>query len=96
MSTWHAYASCDALTADTEVLVTGGSERIRLETADRLSIEMPGHNRLSAVVVDRRGQGLLLTVDGGPLIRLRRTAGAGAFGDFKLSDGFSRQGWTVQ
>jgi hypothetical protein len=93
--TWHAYASGPSLVSGTEILVTGGHERIRVRTADLISIEMPDGNRLSAVVIDRTGNRLVMVV-GEVLVRMRIAGGAEAFEGFKLSDGFSRQGWTVQ
>jgi len=50
MSMWHAYANRPLLQSGTEVLITGGHERVRLRTADQITIEMPDHNRLTAVV----------------------------------------------
>ena len=40
-STSHAYASRDALAAGTEIMVTGGRERARVQAVDEISIEMP-------------------------------------------------------
>lgn len=96
MATWHAYASRPVLLSGTEILVTGGHDRVRLRTTDRLSIEMPDNNRLSAVVVDRTGDRLQIAVAGSPRIALEPTTGNGAFEDFKLSDWFSRESWTVR
>ena len=95
-STWHAYASRDMLAAGTEILVTGGHERIRIQTADQISIEMPDRNRLSAIVVERIGERVLLAIGDAAFVRLRVAPEVGSFDDFKLSDGFSRQGWIVQ
>jgi hypothetical protein len=94
-SIWHAYASDDGLAPGTEILITGGTERIQLSTADSVSIETPGAERISAVVVDYSDGQLLMAIKGG-LVRLLPTTQMGAFDAFKLSDGFSRQGWTVQ
>ncbi len=96
MSTWHAYADGAALVSGTGVLVTGGHEVVRLQTGDKVSIETPDSNRLSAVIVDRSEGRLLLAVGGGPLIRLRASGESEFLSEFKLSDGFSRESWTVQ
>jgi len=97
MAMWHAYADRAALEPGTQVLVTGGHEAVTLRTADRITIELPDNQRLTAVVVDRSGEQLLLAVGEGPLFHLDASADpGGAFSGFKLSDGFSRQGWVVR
>lgn len=96
MATWHAYADRAALVSGTGVLVTGGHQTVRLQSGDKLSIETPDGNRLSAVIVDRTDGRLLLAVGDGPLIRLRASNEGDFFSGFKLSDGFSRESWMVQ
>ena len=95
MSTWHAYANRPLLQPGTEVLITGGHDQVRLRTADQITIEMPDHSRVTAVVVDRSDEQLLVAIGDGPLVSLRVSGDAGAFNDFKLSNGFSREGWAV-
>ena len=95
MSMWHAYANRPLLQPGTEVLITGGHDQVRLRTADQITIEMPDHNRLTAIVVDRSDARLLVAIGDGPLVTLAASDVSVAFNDFKLSDGFSREGWTV-
>jgi len=96
MSMWHAYANRPVLEAGTEILVTGGHEPVRLQTADRITIETPDNNRLTAVVVDRTDDHLLLAVGDAPLLHLNASGDGSDFDDFKLSNGFSRQSWRVR
>ena len=96
MSTWHGYADGPALASGAQLLITGGHERIRLATGDQVSIETPDNNRRSGVIVDRTAGRMLVAVGDGPAIHLNLGGGTGAFEHFKLSDGFSRECWTVQ
>jgi hypothetical protein len=95
MSMWHAYADRAMLERGAKLLVTGGHEPVRLQTADQITIETPDHNRLTAVVVDRSHARLLVAVGDGPLIRFGSSDDVTDFKDFKLSDGFSRESWAV-
>lgn len=92
---YHAYSDKPDISAGTCILVTGGSERVAVRTADQLTIESPADQRLSAVVVDRTGERLLLSTGEGRLIWLERAEGAIAFDDFQISEGFSRELWRV-
>ena len=96
MPTWHAYADRDALISGTEILVTGGHGAVRLRTGDLLSIETPDRNRLSGVIVDRTQGRVLLAIGGSLQIRLRSGGDSEFLLSFRLSDGFSRESWTVQ
>ena len=96
MSTWHAYADRSALTSGTELLVTGGHGAVRLRTGDLVSIETPDRNRISGVIIDRTRGRVLLAIAGSLQIRLRSGGTSEFLLSFKLSDGFSRQGWIVQ
>jgi hypothetical protein len=96
MPTWHAYADRSPLTSGTGLLVTGGRDAVRLRTGDLISIETPDRNRLSGVIVDRTQGRLLLAIGGILQIRLRSGGDSAFLLDFKLSDGFSRESWTVQ
>ena len=94
--TWHAYAGRSALTSGTGLLVTGGHDAVRLRTGDMMSIEMPDRNRVSGIIVDRTQGRLLLAIQGSLQVRLRSGGDSEFLLDFKLSDGFSRESWTVQ
>ena len=96
MPTWHAYADRSPLTAGTGVLVTGGHNRVRLRTGDLMSIETPDRNRISGIIVDRTQGRLLLAIEGSLQIRLNSGGDSVFLLNFKLSDGFSRESWTVQ
>jgi hypothetical protein len=94
MPSWHAYAGQPTLAPGTEILITGGHMAVRVLTADQMTIEMPGDRRLMAVVVDRTGERLTLALGDGEIVRLHLASDAG-FAQFQLSEGFSRQSWTV-
>lgn len=94
-STWHAHASGEMLATTTEIPVTGGHDRVRIRTADRISIEMPDRNRLSAVAIDHTEDHALLAIGASP-VRLRTSTKIESFEGFKLSDGVSRQDWIVR
>jgi hypothetical protein len=96
VSMWHAYANRATLDSGTELLVTGGRDPVRVQTGDQITIDMPDNNRVTTVVVDRTQQRLLIASSNGPLVRLNASTDASAFADFKLSDGFSREGWCVR
>lgn len=93
-SLYHAYANRPDLAYGTIVLITGGSERIVLQSDDRLSIETPEYNRFSAVVVEWTPTTLWLKLANGTAIWLKQ-ADDGWAAKFKISDGFSRQPWVV-
>jgi hypothetical protein len=96
MPTWQAYADRNPLTSGTGVLVTGGHSAVRLQTGDLMSIETPDRNRVSGIIVDRTQGRLLLAIEGSLQVRLRSGGDSAFLLDFKLSDGFSRESWTVQ
>jgi hypothetical protein len=96
MAHWQAYASNAELTSGTEVLVTGGHEPVRIRTGDLFSIETPDRNRLSAVVVDRTSAALTMFVSGRQIVSLQPASGAKDSPELELSDGFSREDWTIQ
>jgi len=93
--TYHAYSNRAELSAGTFILVTGGSQRVAVRTADQLSIEAPEDRRTSVVVVDRTGGRLLLSTPEGGLLWLERAEAANAFDDFQISEGFTRELWEV-
>ncbi len=94
MPSWHGYARTQELVAGTQVLFTGGREAVRLITGDRVVIETSESNRLSAVIIDRTGEVLVLGLSDGRMLTLHTVSDDG-FADFKLSDGFSRESWVV-
>lgn len=96
MATYHAYSNAPRLQAGTVVLITGGSQQVAVRPGDQLSIEAPEYSRTSAVVIDRTGNKLLLGLSDGTSIWLERAHAGDSFGELKLSDGFSREPWTVR
>lgn len=94
MPNWHAYAAAPKLLSGTEVLITGGSQVVRVMTGDQIIIELPDTNRLLAVVVDRSAERMLVGFADGQTTRLHMVSDDG-FRDFQLSEGFSRQSWAV-
>lgn len=93
MAIYHAYCNGPRLQAGMVVLITGGSEPVDVRTGDQLSIEAPEYIRTSAVVVDRTRRKLLLGLPDGTAIWLERSHGG--FDELKLSEGFSREPWTI-
>lgn len=96
MSMWHAYASQAALGSGVELLVTGGDEPVELQTGDQLTIEMPDNNQCTVVVVSRTGNRILLAAHEGAQYEIVPGESEAVFEDFQLSEGFSRQFWTVR
>ena len=94
MATYHAYSNAPQLHAGAVVLITGGSQQVAVRTGDQLAIEAPQYSRTSAVVVERTGSKLLLGLPDGTSIWLERAHGE-TFDELKLSDGFSRESWTI-
>jgi hypothetical protein len=92
---WHAYASAVSLTAGTGMLVTGGSDAVDLLAGEAIGIELPDGEQITAEVTSCAGGLLILAVRGGTAIELHRVQTHPDFAEFKLSDGFSRQIWTV-
>lgn len=93
---WHAYASREQLHCGTDLLVTGGALSVQLHVGARLSIELPNGQRIQAVVILHEEHRMVLAIMDSDHVELRRTCGDWAFADFKLSDGFSREIWTVR
>lgn len=94
-TTYHAYANRPALAFGTVVLITGGSERVVLQSADELSIETPEYHRFSAVVVLRTRRTLRLRLQDGTGLWLEPAGDGNWSAEFRISDGFSRQPWVV-
>ena len=95
-ATWNASANRLHLQSGTEVFVLSAHERVRIRTADILSIDMPDRTRLSAVVIDRTGGSLVLAVNGSTIVRLKLSEVNDADPTAGLSQEFPKQGWTVQ
>ena len=94
MQSWHAYTTDSELRPGIEIIVTGGTEPVRLMTGDQVVIESSATSRVSGVIVDRTGEALVLGFAEGRILRLHMVSDAN-LAAFKLSDGFSRQSWAV-
>lgn len=92
---WHAYASDLSLSEGTALLITGGDEMVALAAGEELGIELPDGEQISASISSCEGGLLVLNTSNGAVIELHRVEAHAAFAAFKLSDGFSRQIWTV-
>lgn len=94
MSSWQADASSQSFASGVEILVISPHEQVRIVTADRLSIETPDRNRLSALVIDRTRDHLTLCLaDGRPIRLSNHPSSDGSGGENGTS--FSRETWVV-
>lgn len=92
MTQWHAEIDRSVLAAGVRLTVMSEHHVVRVITADTLSIEIPGGQRLSAVVLDRTGGDIKLVQDNGQTFCLEMML------DESLHHGaspeiFSRQVW---
>lgn len=94
MSSWHADANSQSFGSGARILVISPHEEVRIVTADRLSIETPDHNRVSALVLDRTRDHLTLCLsDGRPLCLSNHPANDSS--EEPNGTSFSRQLWIV-
>ena len=94
MSLWHADTNAASLAAGARMLVVSADRIVRVMTADQLSIETPGGNRLRAVVLDRTGERLTLGLPDGTPVRLSMRSDC-SHDDTQAGLDFSRQLWVV-
>ena len=94
MQSWHAYTTDAELRPGLEIIVTGGTEPVRLMTGDQMVIESSATRRVSGVIIDRTAEALVLGFADGRILRLHMVSDAN-LAEFKLSDGFSRQSWAI-
>jgi len=94
MQSWHAYTPDAELRPGLEIIVTGGTEPVRLMTGDQMVIESSATRRVSGVIIDRTAEALVLGFADGRILRLHMVSDAN-LAEFKLSDGFSRQSWAI-
>jgi hypothetical protein len=93
---WHAYADAAELTSGSSILVTGGHGRIRVRSGDRLTIEMPDGQRYEMLVLQRGGHSMTVADQNGAVQDLSLAVRNEHFENFKLSEGFSREIWSVE
>lgn len=93
---WHSYCLVPDLRPGVDILVTGGDQRVAIRRGDTLSIERADWQRSSARVIAGGADVITVIVDGRRTLVLKRRFDVGGFDNFKLSDGFTRQVWTVR
>jgi hypothetical protein len=94
MSNWQADSSSQSFDSGAKILVISPHETVRIVTADRLSIETPDRNRISALVIDRTCDHLTLSMpDGRPLCLSNHAVDDSV--DNASGTPFSRQLWIV-
>lgn len=94
---WHSYASRRTLGLGSIILVTGGEEAVVLNVGDTLLVELPDARQQSVTVLISERNRLVIEDDASARIELVPVDDdASQLGDFKLSDGFSRQTWRVR
>jgi hypothetical protein len=96
MATWHAYADGPLLATGTGVLVTDGTQSVRIRVGDMISVETPECHLFSLIVVDQTRNRLTAFFDGGALLRLQLGGSPELFERFRPAEGSSRQGWVIQ
>jgi hypothetical protein len=94
MPSWHAYLAEPTMRPGLEILITGGTEVVRLVTGDQVTIQASDSSRQMAVVIERTGEQLMLGFPDGKVVRLAMASDEG-FSGFHLSEGFSRQSWVI-
>ena len=94
MSNWHADTNSPSLGPGARILVISPHETVRIVTADRLSIETPDRNRISALVLDRTRDHLTLSMPDGRPVCLSNGSVTGSADDVNGTS-FSRQLWIV-
>lgn len=92
---FHAYANRPLLAYGTVVLITGGTERVVLETDGSLSTELPESHPLAAAVVLRTRMTLRVRLEDGSALWLEPVRDENWSASLRLSDGFNRQPWVV-
>jgi hypothetical protein len=93
---WHAYADTAELRSGSRILVTGGHGPVRLRSGDRLTIEMPHGRRYELLVLLRAGHSMRAADQNAAVQNLTLAANDEEFEGFGLSEGFSREVWSIQ
>lgn len=94
MSLWHADMNGPTLTPGANLKIFSPHRVVRVVTADQMSIEMPGGNRLSAQVLDRTGSDLTLALPDGKAVKLSMLSDD-SVGEPEPGHEFSQQSWIV-
>lgn len=94
MSSWQADANSQSFGSGARILVISLHEEVRIVTADRLSIETPDHNRVSALVLDRTRDHLTLCLSDGQALCLSNHPVNDSSAEANATS-FSRQLWIV-
>jgi hypothetical protein len=94
VSVWHADLNTPALVVGSHVNVFGDHQAVRVLTADQLSIATLGGQRLSAIVLDRTGAVITLSVAAGVPVSLSIVA-QGQFAGSSRGAQTSHQEWVV-
>lgn len=94
MPSWHAYLAEPTMRPGLEILITGGTEDVRLVAGDQVTIQASDSSGQMGVVIERTGEQLLLGFPDGKTVRLAMASDEG-LAEFHLSEGFSRQSWVI-
>lgn len=88
---WPAEANDDALRVGSQIVISTPSRVVRLVTADQLSIHTTGGSEIAAIVLDKTGAQMRLSLFDGRSAHLTVVVGDGAERQADLS----RQEWRV-
>jgi hypothetical protein len=95
MSQWNANANAQPLTPGTRVVISSPHRVVRVVTADQLAIDTPDRSRLTAVVAQRDGPLLTLSLPDGTPVRLTIMADNSLSPPPAPALPFSQQEWVV-
>jgi hypothetical protein len=93
MALWHAHLDTDALVAGAHVQLLSDYDTVRVVTADRICIEASGGQRVTALVVDRSGDTIVLNGPDGETIRMSAMRAATPYPP--KAEPFSHETWLI-
>ena len=70
MPVWHCMTTRDTLEDGAEIQVESEHSVVRIQTADQMTIETSGGDRLMAVVIEREGGRLIVGLPDGRTVRM--------------------------
>lgn len=95
MTLWHADIDGPALASGADMTVASEHHVVRVLTSDTLSIETPGGQRFSALVLDRTMDALSLVLDDGRRVALSMKLDESLEHPAGIPAVFSRQIWRM-
>jgi pSer/pThr/pTyr-binding forkhead associated (FHA) protein len=96
MSLWHADTDAELHARGDTLVISSHHHVVRVVTSDSLSIHVASGNRIAAVVVDRTGISMRLSLEDGKQLLLSMSGDQSLMPPGELQPIFSKQTWTIQ